>query len=56
MFYEETMQPIARHAFRRFFKKQFAAVSILAPYDSLQIPYIIQKCPIRICSRKNNDV
>jgi hypothetical protein len=31
------MQPRARRAFRRFFKKHFAIVSILAPY---QIPYI----------------
>jgi hypothetical protein len=45
MFYEETMEPRARRAFRRFFKKHFAVVSILllAPYHtchSLQIPYI----------------
>jgi hypothetical protein len=38
MFYEETMQPRARLAFRRFIKKHFAVVSILAPYHSLQIP------------------
>jgi hypothetical protein len=37
------MQPRACRAFRRFFKKHFAVVSILAPYNSLQIPYIISK-------------
>jgi hypothetical protein len=40
MFYEETIQPRARRAFRGLFKKHFAVVSILAPYHSLQIPYI----------------
>jgi hypothetical protein len=34
------MQPRARRAFRRLLKKHFAIVSILAPYHSLQIPYI----------------
>jgi hypothetical protein len=39
------MQPRARRAFRRFFKKHFAIVSILAPYHSLQIPYIYIQYP-----------
>jgi hypothetical protein len=44
--YEETMQPRARRAFRRFFKKHFAVVvSILAPYHSLQIPCISIQYP-----------
>jgi hypothetical protein len=40
--YEETMQPRARHAFRRFFKKHFAVVSILALSHTLHI-YTISK-------------
>jgi hypothetical protein len=39
------MQPIARRAFRRFFKNHFAVVSILAPYCRLQIPYISIQYP-----------
>jgi hypothetical protein len=46
------------------FLRNTAVISILAPYmpfNSLQIPYNtylsnIQKCPICICWRKNNDV
>jgi hypothetical protein len=39
------MQPRACRAFRRFSKKHFAIVSILAPYHSLQIPYISIQYP-----------
>jgi hypothetical protein len=38
------MQPRARRAcraFRRFFKKHFTIVGILAPYLTLQILYIV---------------
>jgi hypothetical protein len=39
------MQPRGRRAFRRFLKKHFAVVSILAPHNSLQIPYIFVQYP-----------
>jgi hypothetical protein len=37
MFYEETMQTRARRAFRRFFKKPFTIVIILAPCPTIQL-------------------
>jgi hypothetical protein len=47
MFYEEIMQPRARRAFRRFFKKHFTIVGIQAPYI-LHYKYFTLSCNIEM--------